>query len=116
LRTARDPQRLRNIVLMGMGEPLHNYAAPAAPRVWLDTLGAALGLFLADKTLLPKEILPPLAPLWPALAPHAAVHASAALAWLTSQHRARALGLAPTAAETALSAHPIVAEAQAILA
>lgn len=91
------------------------YAAPAAPRVWLDTLGAALGLFLADKTLLPKEILPPLAPLWPALAPHAAGHASAALAWLTSQHRARALGLAPTAAQTALSAHPIVAEAQAIL-
>jgi hypothetical protein len=91
------------------------YAAPAAPRAWLETLGASLGLFLAEKNLLPKEILPPLAPAFSALAPQTASQASASLAWLTSMHRARALGLAPAAAETPLSAHPLVAEAQAIL-
>jgi hypothetical protein len=91
------------------------YAAPAAPRAWLETLGASLGLFLAEKNLLPKEILPPLAPAFSALAPQTANHASASLAWLTSMHRARALGLAPAASETPLSAHPLVAEAQAIL-
>ena len=91
------------------------YAAPAAPRAWLETLGASLGLFLAEKTLLPKEILPPLAPAFQALTPHTAGHASASLAWLTSLHRARALSLASASAQTSLSPHPLVAEAQAIL-
>ncbi|MBC7367874.1 MAG: hypothetical protein H7343_13860 [Undibacterium sp.] len=92
------------------------YAAPASPRVWLDTLGASLGLFLAEKTLLPKEILPSLAPTFNELAPHAMSTASASLAWLTTLHRARALGLAPSLAEVVLSPNPVVAEARSTLA
>ncbi len=43
LRTARDPQRLRNIVLMGMGEPLHNYdAVMTAIDILRDETGLAL--------------------------------------------------------------------------
>ncbi len=44
LRTARDPHRLRNIVLMGMGEPLHNYdAVMTAIDILRDETGLALG-------------------------------------------------------------------------
>jgi len=44
LRTARNPQRLRNIVLMGMGEPLHNYdAVMTAIDILRDETGLALG-------------------------------------------------------------------------
>ena len=59
LRTARDPHRLRNIVLMGMGEPLHNYDAVmhaidilrdpnglslSAERITLSTVGVVPGI------------------------------------------------------------------------
>ncbi|MDB6094207.1 MAG: rRNA methyltransferase [Verrucomicrobia bacterium] len=44
LRTAREPHRLRNIVLMGMGEPLHNYdAVMQAVEIIRDETGLALG-------------------------------------------------------------------------
>ena len=59
LRAAREPHRLRNIVLMGMGEPLHNYDAVmhaidilrdeaglalAAERITLSTVGVVPGI------------------------------------------------------------------------
>jgi hypothetical protein len=80
------------------------YAAPASPRVWLDMLGASLGLFLVEKTLLPKEILPPLAATFNDLAPHAMSTASA-----------KSLGLAPALADVMLSPNPVVTEARALL-
>lgn len=44
LRTAREPHRLRNVVLMGMGEPLHNYdAVMQAVDILRDEAGLALG-------------------------------------------------------------------------
>ena len=44
LRTAQEPHRLRNIVLMGMGEPLHNYdAVMQAVEILRDERGLALG-------------------------------------------------------------------------
>ena len=44
LRTAREPHRLRNVVLMGMGEPLHNYEAVMhAVDILRDEAGLALG-------------------------------------------------------------------------
>ncbi|MES2694324.1 MAG: 23S rRNA (adenine(2503)-C(2))-methyltransferase RlmN [Verrucomicrobiota bacterium] len=44
LKTAGEPQRLRNIVLMGMGEPLHNYdAVMHAIDILRDPNGLALG-------------------------------------------------------------------------
>ena len=91
------------------------YAVPGSPRAWLDTLGAALGLFLAEKTLLPKEILPPLEPTFNGFAPHAMGNAHASLAWLTTLHRAKALGLAPAMTEVMLSPNPTVVEARQTL-
>ncbi|HTQ31584.1 MAG TPA: 23S rRNA (adenine(2503)-C(2))-methyltransferase RlmN [Opitutaceae bacterium] len=65
LRAAREPHRLRNVVLMGMGEPLHNYEAVmravdilrdqnglalAASRITLSTVGVVPGIVrLADE-------------------------------------------------------------------
>ena len=92
------------------------YALPASPRAWLDVLGAGFGFFLAEKTLLPKEILPDPAPTFDAFAPRAAADARSSLAWLTLDRRARALGLAPAPAEITLAPHPVVAEARALLA
>ncbi len=44
LRLAREPHRLRNVVLMGMGEPLHNYdAVMHAIDILRDEAGLALG-------------------------------------------------------------------------
>ncbi|MCX6945952.1 MAG: 23S rRNA (adenine(2503)-C(2))-methyltransferase RlmN [Opitutales bacterium] len=44
LRAAREPHRLRNVVLMGMGEPLHNYeAVMQAVDILGDEAGLALG-------------------------------------------------------------------------
>lgn len=44
LRGSSEPERLRNIVLMGMGEPLHNYdAVMTAVEILCDPAGLALG-------------------------------------------------------------------------
>ena len=44
LRSAREPRRLRNVVFMGMGEPLHNYdAVMSAVDVLRDPSGLGLG-------------------------------------------------------------------------
>ena len=90
---------------------------PAASRAWLDALGASLGLFLAGKDILPRELLAPLEPSLAALAPLAAREPVAALAWLTLVSRARGLGLAvdPTIAKAPLAEHPLVASAREIL-
>jgi hypothetical protein len=92
------------------------YAAPSAPCVWLDALGASLGLFLADKQILPAAALAPLGPTFAQLAPHTAGSVSASLAWLTLQSRAARLGLAAAPAEATLSADARVEEARQNLA
>jgi 23S rRNA (adenine2503-C2)-methyltransferase len=44
LRASREPRRLRNVVLMGMGEPLHNYdAVMRAVDILRDPSGLGLG-------------------------------------------------------------------------
>jgi 23S rRNA (adenine2503-C2)-methyltransferase len=94
LRRAREPRRLRNVVLMGMGEPLHNYEAvlkavdilrdPAglalgAERITLSTVGVAPGIRRLARELRPvhlavslhaatqegREALVPVARQWP---------------------------------------------------
>ncbi|MBF0445143.1 MAG: 23S rRNA (adenine(2503)-C(2))-methyltransferase RlmN [Magnetococcales bacterium] len=53
-------QRLTNIVLMGMGEPLHNYAAVAkAVKIILDSSGLAIGtrkITLSTSGVVPKMV------------------------------------------------------------
>jgi hypothetical protein len=90
------------------------YAPPAAPRAWLDTLGVSLGLFLAEKKLLPTTQLPPLAPEFDRLAPHAADSVTASLAWLTLRARVAHLDLAPAPADVPLAADPLIERAQQI--
>ncbi|MEN9662040.1 MAG: hypothetical protein RL324_989 [Verrucomicrobiota bacterium] len=91
------------------------YAVPADPRAWLEVLGAGAGLFLATKGLVPRELLPPTAPVFAALAPQTAGSPSASLAWLTLRDRVKALGDEPPPAATVLSTDPLVSGAREIL-
>ncbi len=70
------------------------YVVPAQPRAWLDTLGASLGLFLAEKAVLPPSCLAPVAADLAAAAARAPGSEGASLAYLTLRARARQLGLA----------------------
>jgi len=88
------------------------YAPPTAPRAWLDTLDASLGLFLADKNILPTARLAPLAGDFDRAAAQTAGSAVASLAWLTLRARAVRLGLMPAVAEAQLAADEIVAKAR----
>jgi hypothetical protein len=84
----------------------------AAPRAWLEVIGASLNLFLADKGLLPAAAVPSLESAQRALGAAAPTSAIASLAWLTLRERAeklsRPLGAGP---EPQLIANPIVAHA-----
>jgi len=88
------------------------YTPPAAPRAWLDTLDASLGLFLADKSLLPVAQLAPLAEDFNRAAAQTAGSAFASLAWLTLRARALRLGLMPAVAEAPLAANEVVDKAR----
>lgn len=89
------------------------YVAPAAPTVWLDTLGASATLFLAEKGLLAREQLPGLAGVFTSAAAHAADDESASLAYLALCARARRLDLPLAPAEVPLKETPRVAAARA---
>ncbi|HEY1792027.1 MAG TPA: hypothetical protein VGG34_03855 [Opitutaceae bacterium] len=90
------------------------YSPPASPLIWADTTAALLGLFLVEKGLMPKDLLPPLAPVFDGLAPHAFTPPSASLAWTALRMKAAAAGLAPTLSDVLLSRHPAVAQARTI--
>ena len=91
------------------------YSAPSSPTVWLDALGAMLGLFLVEKNLLPKEQLPPLAPVFDAFAPHAFSPPAASLTWISLRLKATALGVAPNLSEVLLSRHATVVQARTLI-
>jgi hypothetical protein len=91
------------------------YTIPAQPRPWLDTLGASLGLFLADKHVVPGSTLPPVEPDLQQVASRAAAGEAASLAFLTLHSRAAKLGLGAIA-EPALARSPLVNAAKAALA
>jgi hypothetical protein len=96
----------------GSGIP---YTAPVAVHAWLDALAALLGLFLNEKSLLPREQLPEYAPILDAFAPHAFSPAASSLAWISLRSRTAALGLAPAMSDVLLSRHPAVASARKLL-
>ena len=87
---------------------------PPSPTAWLDTLGALLGLFLIEKKLMPRDLLPPLAPVFDLFAPHAFSPPASSLAWISLRTRAESLGAAPALAEVLLSSHPAVARARTL--
>lgn len=90
------------------------YVVPTQPRPWLETLGASIGLFLAEKGLMPAACLRPPAEDLAAAASRAAQGEAASLALLTLQARAVRLGLAAPV-EAALARSPLVQEARAAL-
>jgi hypothetical protein len=90
------------------------YMPPARPRAWLDVLGASLGLFLVEKSVLGPEFFASPADAVAQAAPHAAASEIASLAFLTLRARAVKHGAA-TLAAVALARSPLVNEAQKIL-
>jgi hypothetical protein len=90
------------------------YIAPARPRAWLDTLGASLGLFLVEKSILPAERLAPVESDLREVAQRAAQSEAASLAFLTLQARAVKLGLAAPV-EAVLARSPLVGQAQKLI-
>ena len=88
------------------------YTPPTAPRAWLDTLDASLGLFLADKNILPAARLAPLAGDFDRAAAQTTGRVVASLAWLTLRARAVRLGLMPAVAEAPLAADSVVDKAR----
>ena len=69
------------------------YRPPTAPRNWLETLGASLTLFLADKKLLAADQIPDLTPVFAAAGSQGMHNEVASLALLTLGARARGLEL-----------------------
>jgi hypothetical protein len=91
------------------------YIVPTQPRPWLDTLGASLGLFLVEKSILPPAVLVPPADDLRATAARAAQGEAASLAFLTLQARMVKLGLA-TPVDAVLARSPLVNAAKAAVA
>jgi hypothetical protein len=90
------------------------YTIPSQPRGWIDTLGASLGLFLVEKTLLVRDQLRPVGEDLQRAGQRAATSEAASLAFLTLRSRAVKLGVAPLDGVT-LARSPLVAEAQNII-
>jgi hypothetical protein len=92
----------------GVGRPA------GSPQAWLEILGASLGLFLAGKQLAPAALLGPVGPALRELGAMAAADPVAALAWLTTDARARELGIdrGGAADRTPLADHPVVERAR----
>lgn len=88
-----------------------SYAAPASAQTWLDTLGASLSLFLAEKNLLPKEQLAPVEDVLARAAAAAATSEAASLAFLTLRNRAERLSLAARL-DAALAGSALIAQAE----
>ena len=89
------------------------YAPPASPQAWLDLLGASASLFLAEKGLVPPELIPPVDPVLAHAAAAAQTSEAASLAFLTLRNRAEELQLAARL-EAALASSPLIAEAQGL--
>jgi hypothetical protein len=90
------------------------YNVPTQPRPWFDTLAASLGLFLAEKNILPREQLASIEAELPAIGQRAAAGEAASLAFLTGRARAAKLGLG-VPSDVALARSPLVIEAEKIL-
>ena len=91
------------------------YNPPRSPTNWLKSLSASGDLFLAEKHLMPPELVPTMAPIFDDLAERACDTAAESLSWLTLIARSKALGICPNLADVQLSLNPIVAKARQVL-
>jgi hypothetical protein len=89
------------------------YTVPTKPREWLDTLGAALDLFLAEKNILAREQLASIDQDLNDVARRAAGSEAASLAALTFRDRATRLGYT-TLPNVMLARSPLVLQAQKV--
>jgi hypothetical protein len=92
------------------------YAFPAAPRAWLDLLGASLDLFVAEKVLQQSRYVMPLDAARRAADEAAPYSALASLAWLTTEQRALLQNVPLPGGGPELNPDPLVAAAQDALA
>ncbi|MDR1010362.1 MAG: hypothetical protein LBM04_04410 [Opitutaceae bacterium] len=93
------------------------YTPPASPTAWCQTLGASLSFFLAGKDTLPLDHIAAPADALARAAAQAANSERETLAYLTLADRAQRLGLSDAlpAAQPALAAPPLIAQAQQAL-
>ena len=96
------------------GAALH-YTPATRPTEWIQTLGASLSLFLADKQVIPAGHIPPAATWLDRVAENAVTTESASIAWLTAADRARRLGLIASAPAVQLAGSPLVEATQQTL-
>jgi hypothetical protein len=90
------------------------YTPPAAPRAWLETIGASAGLFMVEKSILGPELIAPVAQDLAHAAQHAASSEAASLAYLTLAARAAKHHLGSAPAPT-LARSTLVQQAQQAL-
>ncbi len=88
------------------------YVPPPQPSAWIQTLGASLTCFLADKNVLPKEqVVLPESVIQSAAAAAGSTE-SASIAWLTLKDRAARLEVTATFANPSLQSSPLVNSAR----
>lgn len=91
------------------------YQVPASPRAWLETLGASVTLFLADKNLLPPDQMPDFVEVANQTGKQAKSNEAASLACLTLHARLKQQGIAVDVTTPELADTPLVEAAQATL-
>lgn len=87
------------------------YTMPAQARAWLDTLGASLGLFLVEKSLIPAELLASVTSDLNAAGGRAPASEAATLAFLTLRARATQLKLAEPPGNVTLARSTLITQA-----
>lgn len=92
------------------------YAPPSRPAHWIQTHGACVSMFLAEKVSLDRETLTLSAEVIDLVAEQAVTGESASLAWLTLSNRARRLGLVPSVPAVQLLPTALVKAADTALA
>lgn len=112
---AKLHEQVRMFMEWQADESALTYVAPQSPSAWLDTLGASLTLFLADKNLLTTEQMPDFAQVASLMRRQAATGEAASLACLAFTSRGTRLELSPSSLPMALVKTSKVDAARAIL-
>jgi hypothetical protein len=109
---AKLHEYLRQFMEWNDGAAALPYTPPASPTAWMDTLGASVSLFLAEKNVLAVDQLPDFAATIQTATTQAASNEAASLACLTLLARARTFERAPEVANLPLNDSPHVAAAR----